>query len=299
MLIVAALVMGGMFAATPATAATSSDRGGYLALGDSISFGFEPSEVTPVEKYFNADNFKGYPEYFAGITGLRLTNASCPGETTGSFIDVKNLSFACSTPEGYRTNFPLHVDYKNPEQSQLDYAVKYLHDNSDTRLVTITIGANDVFLCQAGGGCTTPEELGPTIFKASKNLATILSRLRTEGGYSGPVLLVTYYALDYNDPVQAGGIKALNEALTATAQQFDATIADGFTAFKLASYRYNGEPCAARLLIALPKGGCDVHPTVRGDVVLTATLAYAAYRARAVQDSSVLQDSAVLQGSTG
>jgi len=66
MLVVVALVMSGPVASPSAAA---SDRGGYLALGDSVAFGYEPPEVvTPVEKYVNPADFKGYPEYFAGVT---------------------------------------------------------------------------------------------------------------------------------------------------------------------------------------------------------------------------------------
>jgi hypothetical protein len=52
-------------------------------------------------------------------------------------------------------------------------------------------------------------------------------------------------------------------------------VADGFTAFRLASLRSGGDPCAAGLLIALPGGGCDVHPTAAGHRVLAAALAVA------------------------
>jgi hypothetical protein len=36
--------------------------------------------------YLNAANFSGYAEKYAALRGLRLVNASCPGETTASML---------------------------------------------------------------------------------------------------------------------------------------------------------------------------------------------------------------------
>ena len=199
MLVVAALVSSGLVAAAPAGAApvtstasalsTSSlgSRGDYLALGDSIPFGFSPLESIPGT---NASNFKGYPEYIARLTGLNLANASCPGETTQSLIDGKDPYLG---PSYLAAGNDLHVDYTG--QSQLEYAVGYLQSHPNTRLVTLTIGANDVFRCQAiieqGGDC----DLEKTVGQAGANLADILSRLRSNdekgGNYSGPLVWST------------------------------------------------------------------------------------------------------------
>jgi hypothetical protein len=48
----------------------------YLALGDSIVFGYRESNNPPAPDYSNAANFKGYPEDIAAAMGLALTNAS-------------------------------------------------------------------------------------------------------------------------------------------------------------------------------------------------------------------------------
>jgi lysophospholipase L1-like esterase len=217
-------------------------------------------------------------------------------------IDVNALSYAClNTPDtpagpnpGYRAIFPLHVDYTSEKQSQLQYAVEYLKSHSDTRLVTLTIGANDVFLCQllTTNKCTTQAEQAKVLGEISTNLATILATLRAH--YSGPLLLLTYYSESYTNPVLVGGTQALNAALTGTAKQFaGVTVADGYTAFKLASLQYNGDPCAAGLLIKLPNGTCNIHPSVRGDWVLTAAVAVARLRASAFQSSAEQLESAV------
>jgi lysophospholipase L1-like esterase len=254
-------------------------RGDYLALGDSVAFGYRPPAVTPPADYLDAANFVGYPEDLAKLTGLRLANASCPGETTASMITRGVPSNGCENSPGpgpgYRSTYPLHVSYTG---TQLEYAVEYLRSHPRTRLVSIDIGANDVFLCQATttDGCAA--KLPATLAQIGANLATILSALRDQAHYEGPLVLLTYYSLNYTDPVQVAGTQELNRLLAATAKPFGVTVADGFTAFKLASARAGGDPCAAGLLIPLPAGGCNIHPTARGHWVLTAAVAQAVVR---------------------
>jgi lysophospholipase L1-like esterase len=203
-----------------------------------------------------------------------LANASCPGETTASMITTGAQSNGCEnsvgSPVGYRTVFPLHVEYSG---TQLAYAIDYLRTHPRTRLVTIDIGANDVFVCQA----TTADRCTGTDFPAvlrqiSENLTTIFAALRQTAHYHHDLVLLTYYALNYTDPVQVAGTTALNAALTAAATRLGVLVADGFAAFQHASQAVGGDPCAAGLLIALPSGGCDVHPSALGHQVLAAAI---------------------------
>ena len=262
-------------ATAPASATT---RGGYLALGDSVAFGYRPSAVTPPADYLDAANFTGYAEKYAAARGLQLANASCPGETTASLIKAGAQSNGCEnsvgSPFGYRTLFPLHVAYPG---TQLDYAVRYLREHRDTRLVTLTVGANDLFVCQR----TTADQCTGTDFQAtvdtvSRNVATIFGALREAAQYRGELVLVSYYSLDYRDQTQVRRVRALDTALSTVTRRYHGRIADGLTAFRLASLPSGGDPCAAGLLIALPTGGCDVHPTAAGHRVLAAALAWAA-----------------------
>jgi lysophospholipase L1-like esterase len=246
----------------------------YLALGDSVAFGYRPPAVTPPGDYFDASNFVGYPEDAATAIPLVLTNASCPGETTTSMITPGAQSNGCEnsigSPVGYRTLFPLHVQYSG---TQLSYAVDYLRSHPRTRLVTIDIGANDVFVCQAttADHCTGTD-FAATLQQITENLTTIFTTLRQTAHYRHNLILMTYYSLSYTDPVQVAGTMALNAALTAAADRLDILVADGFTAFQQASQAAGGDPCAAGLLIALPSGGCNIHPSPRGHHVLAATI---------------------------
>jgi len=151
-------------------------QGDYLALGDSVAFGYRPPQVTLPTEYAHAANFKNYADDLAAAEGLRLTNASCPGETTASMISTSAISNGCenspTTAVGYRTAYPLHIEYTG---SQLSFAVRYLKSHPNTRLVTIDIGANDAFVCQA----TTRDKCTGTDFLA------VLGQIRAPGRGSG------------------------------------------------------------------------------------------------------------------
>src|ERR1700675_1552205 len=118
------------------TPAEAKDRP-YLALGDSVVFGF----ITQAGfEYVNPNNFVGYPSYADAALRLDAANASCPGETTSGFISSSGADNGCRP---FRGSFPLHVAYTS---TQLDFATRFLHANRSTRLVTIGLGANDLFL---------------------------------------------------------------------------------------------------------------------------------------------------------
>lgn len=63
----------------------------YLALGDSVAFGLDPTLLpsAPGQTVPSPDRFIGYPESFAAdnhlLNSKKEVNASCPGETSGSF----------------------------------------------------------------------------------------------------------------------------------------------------------------------------------------------------------------------
>src|SRR5262245_49587362 len=120
----------------------------YLALGDSVTFGFI---VQAGWEYYNPANFVGFPDYIAAGLKLSTSNAGCPGETTGSFLSSDAPDNGCrSFRRGgpLRPGLPLHVSYP-VSMTQLDYAISFLESHPKTRLVTIGLGADDVFLLQA------------------------------------------------------------------------------------------------------------------------------------------------------
>jgi lysophospholipase L1-like esterase len=259
---------------SPQTPSPPADRGqgrpDYLALGDSIAFGYQPAAVTPLTKYLDAANFTGYPNDVARALHLHLVNASCPGETTASMISKSAPNVGCeSSPNGgpgYRSFSPLHVAYSG---SQLAFAVRYLRRHPQTKLVTIDIGANDLFLCEdKNSGSCTGSDFTRTLAAVTRHLDKILGSLRNRGGYRGTLVVMNYYALTYGTSLTNIGIQSLNTTLARAAARYGGQVADAFGAFQAASARFSGDTCEAGLRIKLPGGGCDLHPTARGHEVL-------------------------------
>ena len=260
---------GGLFLVTPASAqnprnAAKNTR--YLALGDSVSFGYNPTVAE------NLNNYLGYPELVSDAVHEKVANASCVGESSGSFLSVTAPDVGCK--DWKQKGKPMWVPYTG---TQMDYAVAYLRNNPNPKLVTINIGGNDLALLQFQcGGDVTCEAAGiPGLLAAyGANLTTIFSRLRIDAGYKGPIVLLTYYAFDYRPAAAAqdGAFLALNGVASGIATAFGAKVADGFNAFFVASLRSGGDPCAAGLLVkkagGLVGGVCDVHPSVAGQKVL-------------------------------
>jgi len=260
--------------ALPAAAAPLGGAGGngtYLALGDSVAFGYVPPEAVPAPDYFDPSSFVGYPEDVAQALHIPVANASCPGETTASFYIPGAQSNGCENSPGssvgYRTEFPLHVQYAG---TQMLYALKYLATHRHTRLVTINIGANDAFLCQetTADKCASPAELQATLKKIQVNLAVIYALIRDVARYHGPLVALTYYSLSYSDPTQVASTEALNSAIASVTEKFGGRVADGFAAFEGPSLAAGGSPCAAGLLIKLPDGTCNIHPSPEGHQLL-------------------------------
>jgi lysophospholipase L1-like esterase len=264
---------------TSANPVNGSDANGtYLALGDSVAFGYVPSNALPPPNYLDAHSFVGYPEFLAQQLGDHVANASCPGETASSMLVAGAQSNGCEnslgSPVGYRTLFPLHAQYQG---TQMEYALHYLDAHKHTRLVTIDIGANDVFLCQetTADQCTSRTELNGVANEIATNLGTIFHELRDVAGYHGPIVALTYYSLSYSDPVTIAGTEFLDSVIAGVTTANGGIVADGFAAFQGPSLASGGDPCSAGLLIKLPDGTCNIHPSPAGQQLLAGAIAEA------------------------
>jgi lysophospholipase L1-like esterase len=250
---------------TPASS-SAKEPDSYLALGDSVPFGYRAGAA---DAYSDPKNFVGYPQLVGDELGLDVINAACPGETTTSFLDAKGQSNGCensvTSPFGYRTAYPLHVQYDSPDQSQLNLAVKTLKDNDNVKLVTVQIGANDGFVCQqtTPDKCTNFAELQGVAETVQNNVDQILKTLRKDAGYDGQIVVVTYYALNYSDPT-GQATKLLDDRIASAALANAADVADGFAVFQATAMASGGDSIAAGLV--LPN---DVHPTEQGQKLLS------------------------------
>jgi lysophospholipase L1-like esterase len=263
-------------ASAAAPAVTPGSR--YLALGDSVTFGFVENYAVPAPNYHHAASFLAYPEQLGAELHLIVANPACPGETSGSLIDPTAQSNGCENTlgvhKGYRVSYPLHVHYKG---SQLAYAVRYLRAHRDVTLVSLMIGANDLFICQetTNDGCRSSSEQAAVFAKIRHNIRTILSAIRNKAHYRGQLAIVNYYSLNYTSAFITGAVKALNGAQDSAARPFHVEIANGFVEFAAASVKFGDNPCQAGLLTLQtvgPPPTCGVHPSYAGQALLAQAL---------------------------
>jgi lysophospholipase L1-like esterase len=283
--VVAASCAAVMLAPATATAATRhaaaaplpvTPGSGYLALGDSVTFGYMESGVVPSPNYHNAASFPGYPEQLGAELHLQVANAACPGETSSSLVKASAISNGCEStlgkPVGYRRSYPLHVKYKG---SQLAYALTYLQSHTNVRLVSLMIGANDYFACVSttSDGCARASEQKTVLGTISKNVKTILSDVRTKAHYSGQLAIVNYYSLNYASAATNALSLKLNRTLDTAAKPFHVTIADGYGEFEAQANKFGDSPCDAGLLTQLGMPGtCGIHPSYAGQALLAQAL---------------------------
>jgi lysophospholipase L1-like esterase len=270
---IAAAVAGGIsilaLLVTGSAPAIANDDHPFLALGDSVVFGY----ITKAGfEYGNPHNFVGYPDYVGQAMRFTTTNASCPGEATAGFISATGADNGCRPFRGFA---PLHVSYTG---TQLHFATTFLMAHPNTRLVTIGLGANDAFLLE--GACNfDPTCIGnglPQVLATiSANMRTILDAIRATK-FHGVLMIVNYYSLDYSDATGTGLTQLLNQAVTAPAEADHAVVADVFTAFQSAASTpfAAGNTCKAGLLNASPSNQflCDVHPSQSGQQLLANTV---------------------------
>lgn len=243
----------------------------YLALGDSVAFGFEDVGTGQSQNPFDVAAIVGYPEMLAGQLHLNVANAACPGESSSSMINPAGQSDGCEDgiqglPGGYRSKYPLHVRYSGP---QLSYALAYLSAHRNVRLVTVQTGLADLSLCQTmtPDNCASLPEIDALDARVQANVRTILSAIRAQ--YTGQLVVVSYYSDDYLPSLENTLMENINTVLSGTARSYGAQTANGWGAFDAASADVAGDPCLAGLLDVVVPGQCGYHPTVAGQAILT------------------------------
>ncbi|MEO8596799.1 MAG: SGNH/GDSL hydrolase family protein [Candidatus Solibacter sp.] len=257
----------------------------YLALGDSVPFGMDITLLPtgPGQALPTPSDFTGYPEVVADIEhwqkSKKFVNAACPGETSGSFLDVNATDNGCHSVHllpvepyslpAFKPTIGLHTDYGG---SQMNYAVAQLTSNKHIKLVSLSIGANDflllVAICRNDQACIG-SHYAEVMGKYQTNLTQILAKLRAV--YDGDLVLLTYYAPSGEFIPVANDLNSIAEGVGTA---FRAKIADGFGAFDAVSKHFDGDACDAGLLIRMPddSGTCDIHPNLAGQGLLAAAI---------------------------
>jgi lysophospholipase L1-like esterase len=209
----------------PAVHAGSGATVSYLALGDSLSVGFQPGPTVNSNGY--VDDLYGRME--PQIPGLSLKNVGCAGETSRSLITGKHS--------------PCHY----AAGSQLDAAVAFLQAHpGQVAFITIDIGANDLlYRCLDfrtglfGRACSV--DLFPRL---QSRVTRIVDALGIAAGPGVPIVAMSYYDpfLGFWGLVPGGRHAAradqriwtlLNAALTTGYEDAGATVADVAATFKI------------------------------------------------------------------
>ena len=290
-----------MLLAAPVFAANSSNYT-YLALGDSVAFGLNETLLPPFSQNPpTPGEFVGYPETVAALEHLltpdKEVNASCPGETSASFLNASAPDNGCNSPHfqppaptipPFKTAFGLHTNYTG---AQMAFAVSQLKANKHINMVTLSIGANDILMVlpqleQCGADATCAQNvLAPVLQAYAVNLSQILIGIRAN--YQGTLIVMNYYspapALDSVTVAVNSVISAVVNQLSTQPNFAPVKLADAFTAFQLASAAFNHDACQAGLLIRFPPSSpytvtpCDIHPSPIGRDLLAAIVALAQF----------------------
>ena len=91
-------------------------------------------------------------------------------------------------------------------------------------------------------------------------------------GYFGQIVAVRQYATDYSDGTQTLALGGLKDETYTIAALFGVTVADGYVAMQAAAASFGGDTCKAGLIIKLPDGTCNEHPSPKGRDVLADTV---------------------------
>jgi lysophospholipase L1-like esterase len=205
----------GYTAAKVAAAGRPSDARYYIALGDSLSTGFQPS--------LSGEGIETHSGYVDDIywqerrltPGLALADFGCPGDTTTSLL----------TGVG---NYPLarRLHCNRSGGSQLNAVLAFLsvhHQAGAVPLITIDIGINDLNRCSALPAPAACLQAGETAI--ATNLPRILRALRAAAPSGTTFAAMTLYDTYLGKDAADGATTANAAAFLAAYRQANATIA--------------------------------------------------------------------------
>jgi lysophospholipase L1-like esterase len=216
--VVAVAALGALVLAPTAGAANVENT--YLALGDSLAYGFHQAQFEAEFPAVNAATFNdGYVDDFGAALKfanptLQIINDGCPGETTDTMIKGSGIvGFCAGGPTG--TGWPavwLHNPYLTP---QLSDALAILAANHQVSPITLDIGANDLiqfdrFTCGFPAKFTCTEaQVAAEIGHIAANVYFILTQLRAAAPDAQIVMMGIYNAFPAVLKPEGTGDKAI------------------------------------------------------------------------------------------
>src|SRR5262245_57252800 len=228
----------------------------YLALGDSITYGFQPTKAKPGAR--PSDFRTGYVDVVAArlrktTPGLRVVNYGCPGEST--------VTFARGGCPAFTDRIKLHDAFRG---SQLKAASAFLRAHPDeVSPITVSLYGNDwlpVLLDTCKGEAACALSRGPKEARAfGARLESILGQLRAAAPDAEIIVLGAWNP----DPGQLVRLKsvyaAFETSIARAATQSHARIARMLPVFNPPR---QGQARLCALTFICSKG--DPHPTDPG-----------------------------------
>jgi lysophospholipase L1-like esterase len=226
-----AAAAGALALALAPTASAAQVGNTYLALGDSLAYGYHAAQFQEEFPNVKPETFEeGYVNDFYNLVKLfnpnvKLINDGCPGEGTETMIHGSGVHGYCGGEDAPPfPDFWLHHPYST--YTQLEDALAILHENPNVSPITLDIGANDLlhFIAAkcgfpAANTCTEAQFLGE-FQHIGENVAYILGQLRAAAPHAQMVLVGLYnpypdFPSEGSDKLTAGLNKALEAAAAA------------------------------------------------------------------------------------
>lgn len=231
-LIAIAAAVVGLLVGTVSAAASdenSSPRHYYLALGDSLAYGFQQVKfdagVAAGDVDARAFN-TGYVNDFAAMLredkhSIQTVNYGCPGETTASYF----VACAWHAVAGLE----LHNSYSGSQEAA---ALAFLNRHrNQVSPITLDNGANDTIPCLFSPDPTC----GPkALVQVAQNLDRALGELRAAAPNAKIIVMAYYDPFAVLFPGSLATTQTLNGVIEAVAAAHGAQVADAFTPFNLA-----------------------------------------------------------------
>ncbi len=215
---------------TPVLAASSQEfqapRHYYLALGDSLAFGFQLGKYLQeiqTNTYSAASFNTGYVDDFATRLqsvhpDIQTVNLGCPGETTLTFING-----GCPYPSA------LHTVHPGTQQAA---ALAFLGAHAgQVSPITLDNGANDITPCQVN---PDPTCVPTALQRIGADLNASLGAIREVAPRSEIIVMLYYNPYAAANPSSNALAQALNAVIATAALAHGARLADAFTPFNLA-----------------------------------------------------------------
>jgi lysophospholipase L1-like esterase len=240
----------------------------YLALGDSLAFGFEQAKFVgelQTGTYNPASFDTGYVDHFAAMLrtvdpGISTVNYGCPGETTTSFISGPCAYEVVGTPSFRIPPLPLHAGYTGSQQAA---ALAFLQAHpGQVSPITLDDGANDLTACIGQPASC----VAATLQQIGTNLDRSLGALRAAAPDSEIIVMQyynPYYVVDNTSDSQS---TALNDVIAAAAVKHRARLANAFPVINHNPLFPNDEfaSVCAFTGMCFPLPGGDVHANDAG-----------------------------------